>query len=154
MNTEVEFSERDPQTAMAVRVRSAVQDLPTAFDAGYRAIGAYLAEVGVPPVGAPFAIYHTMDMQALDVEMGFPVAGILPGNGDVYAMEIPGGMWATKLHLGPYDQVGPAYEVLMAAVAEKGFAPAGMSCEFYLNEPGTVPIEELQTLVGFPLQAK
>ena len=153
MNTDVEFSEREPQTAMAVRVRSAAQDLSDAFGRGYSEIGAYLAEQGVTPVGAPFGIYHNMDMENLDVEMGIPVPEALPGVGNVYAMEIPGGMWATKLHLGPYDQVGPDYEVLMAAVAEKGYTPAGMSCEFYLNDPETVAPEDVQTLIGFPLQS-
>ncbi len=152
MSAEVEFSERLPQTAMAVRVRSAVQDLGAAFGTGYAAIGVYLDQEGVTPTGAPFGIYHNMDMEDLDVEMGIPVPEPLAGDGNVYAMEIPGGMWATKLHVGPYDQVGPVYEDLMAALTEKGYAPAGMSCEFYLNDPETVPPDQVQTLVGFPLQ--
>lgn len=152
MASEVEFGERAPQPAMAVRVRSAVENLSAAFDAGYTEIAAYLGETGVTPIGAPFAIYHNMDMTDMDVEMGMPVVATVPGRGRVYPMELPGGTWATTMHVGPYDQVSGAYEVLMAAVAGEGFAPGEISCEFYLNEPGTVSPDQLQTLVGFPLK--
>jgi len=57
----------------------------------YGAIAQYLGELGEQPAGPPFVAYYNMDMQALDVEIGFPVSRKLSGKGDIQASEIPGG---------------------------------------------------------------
>ena len=41
-------------------------------------IAQYLAEQSEQPAGAPFVAYYNMDMQNLDVEIGFPVTACLP----------------------------------------------------------------------------
>jgi effector-binding domain-containing protein len=93
-----------------------------------------------------------MDMQDLDVEIGFPVARELPGRGDIRAGEIAGGKAATCLYTGPYEDIGQPYEALSQWMEENGYEPTGVAYEMYLNDPQETPPEELQTQIMFPLR--
>jgi effector-binding domain-containing protein len=93
-----------------------------------------------------------MDMQDLDIEIGFTFAQELGGEGEVLAGELPGGKAAGCLHVGPYDQVGAAYQALQKWMEANGHTPSGVAYEFYLNDPQSTPAAELQTQVVFPLK--
>jgi len=110
------------------------------------------SRLGVQPSGAPFVAYYNMDMEDLDMEIGFPFEQKLIGMGDVLAGEIPGGKAATCLHVGPYDQLGAAYEALHKWMQASGHVPTGVAYEFYLNDPQATPPTELQTQLVFPLR--
>lgn len=140
------------QPTVQVRRVTAVEGLRDVFDASYGALWGYFAAQGVEAAGPPFAIYHNMDMSALDMTLGFPVAEPLPGDGNVQGGVFPAGRWATTLHTGPYDGVGAAYAALEAWATEQGYTPSGIACEFYLNDPRDVPPEEYQTQVMFLLK--
>jgi len=93
-----------------------------------------------------------MDMQDLDVEIGFSVAKALEGKGDIQTSEIPGGKLGYALHTGRYGDIAPAYDSLTQFVKEQGYEPTGVAYEFYLNDPGETPQEQLQTQIVFPLK--
>jgi effector-binding domain-containing protein len=152
MTYECEFKDQPAQPVLSIRTHAAVQDLPKVFGQAYGAIMQYLGELGEQPSGMPFAAYYNMDMQNLDLEIGFPVARQLPGRGEVQAGALPGGKWATVLHVGPYDQVGPAYDALSEAVKAEGFEATGVAYESFFDGPETPP-EKTRTLVMFPLKA-
>jgi effector-binding domain-containing protein len=88
-----------------------------------------------------------MDMQDLDIEIGFPFARTLPGEGEIRGAEIPAGRAVTCLHLGPYDQIHQAYDALQHWVEVNGHTPSGIAYEFYLNDPRLTPPGELKTEV-------
>ncbi len=104
------------------------------------------------PAGAPFVAYFNMDMQNLDIEIGFPVSHPLAGQGNIQPNQIFGGKLATCLYVGPYSDVGPAYDALTKFVKDKGVEATGVAYEFYLNDPQTVQPSELQTQIYFPLK--
>jgi effector-binding domain-containing protein len=146
-----ELLDRPAQPTLAVRARAPVGRLPQVVGQAYGAVFQYASQLGLQPSGDPFVAYHNMDMEDLDLEIGFPFEQKLAGQGNVLAGEIPGGRAATCLHVGPYDQLGVAYEALHAWMQENGHVPAGVAYEFYLNDPGSTPPAELQTQVVFPL---
>jgi len=111
----------------------------------------YLTDIGAYPSGAPFAAYYNMDMEDLDVEAGFPVPKMLTGKNDITPGEIPAGKYAVCLHVGPYGEAAPAYNVLMDWIKENGYTPTGVAYEFYLNDPSQTPETELQTKIMLPL---
>lgn len=143
--------ERQPQATLSVRRRTPVEKLPEVIGSAFGAVYGYLMQVGVQPAGAPYVAYFNMDMQDLDVEIGFPVARALAGQGEVQSGQIDGGRAAMCLHVGPYDQLHLAYDVLMGWMKEKGYEAAGPAVEFYLNDPDTVAPEQLQTQIVLPL---
>lgn len=152
MSIQCEIIDRPAQPTLAVRTRTSVAKLPGAMGQAYGSIMQYLGEVRGFPAGAPFAAYYNVDKDDLDVEIGFPVATPLPGRGNVQPGEIPGGKTASCVHVGPYDQIEPTYAALSTFVAEQGYEATGVAYEFYLNDPGEVAPEELQTQVVFPLR--
>jgi effector-binding domain-containing protein len=147
----VEVTQQTAQPAVVIRTHVAAQDLPRVFGEAYGALMQYLSEVGEQPVGMPFAAYHNMDMQNLDLEIGFPVSKPLAGKGAIQAGQLPGGAWAKVLHVGPYDQCGPAYDALSAWIKAHGYEPIGVAYEAYCSEPDTPP-QEVQTWIMFPLK--
>jgi effector-binding domain-containing protein len=93
-----------------------------------------------------------MDMQNLDIEIGFPVARKIAGKGDIRASEFPGGKLASVLHIGPYDQCVRAYDALTQWVKDRGYAATGVAYEIYFSPPETPP-QEIRAEIVFPLKA-
>jgi effector-binding domain-containing protein len=151
MACECKVLDRPSQPTLAIRTRSAVQGLPQVLGQAWGAIMQYAGPMGIQPSGPPFVAYHNMDMQDLDLEIGFPFAESVKGEGEVRAGEIPGGKAATCLHVGPYDQIAVAYEALGKWMQENNHTPSGVAYEFYLNDLQVTPPDELETEVVFPL---
>lgn len=58
------------------------------------------------------------------------------------------------LHVGSYDEEGPALEALHKRfLPANGLAPAGLHHEIYLNDPRRTPAEKLRTLLRQPVRA-
>ncbi|MBI5031994.1 MAG: GyrI-like domain-containing protein [Chloroflexi bacterium] len=151
MSHNCEIKEQPAQPALIVRTHAAVQDLPQLFGKTYGDIMQYMTELGEQPAGMPFAAYYNMDMQNLDIEIGFPVARKLAGKGNIQAGEFPGGKLATTLHIGPYDQCGAAYNDLSNWIKEHGYEPTGIAYEVYMDGPDTPP-QKIRTQIIYPLK--
>jgi effector-binding domain-containing protein len=152
MEYQCELLERSSQPTLVIRTRAPVQSLPQVVGQAYGAIMAYAGQLEVQPSGAPFVAYHNMDMADLDMEIGFPFGQKPAGRGDILAGEIPGGKAAACLHVGPYDQLGAAYEAVQKWIQANGYVPTGVAYEFYLNDPQATPPAALQTHLVFPLK--
>ena len=151
MSYQPKIIEREKQYVLSIRTRTAVKDLPAALGESYGAIASYLGQLGETPTGAPFAGYFNMDMQNLDVEIGFPVSKSFPGKGNIQSGRIMGGKFGTCIHTGPYNAIESAYNALQHFIGESGFQASGVAYEFYLNDPNETPEAQLQTQILFPL---
>lgn len=152
MDYRVELKEREAQSVLSIRRTTAVGKLPEEIGKAYGSIIQYLNEIGEQPVEAAFTAYYNMDMENLDVEMGFPVAKQLEGRGEIKTGEIPAGKYAECMYKGPYAEMVPAYDAMNKWLGENGFEAAGISYEFYYNSPAEVPESELLTKILFPLK--
>ena len=152
MSYECEIKEQSDQPVLSIRTRTPVQDIPQVLGKAYGAIAQYLEELGEQPAGPPFAAYYNMDMQNLDIEIGFPVSVKLPGKGDIEASKIPSGKVATCLYTGPYSEIEPAYNAISQWIEGNGYKPTGVVYEMYLNDPAQTPPQELKTQILFPLK--
>jgi len=77
------LEEQKKQPVLSIRLRTAMENMPKVIGEGYGAIMMYINELGEQPVNAPYTAYYNLDMQDMDVEMGFPVARVLAGKGDM-----------------------------------------------------------------------
>jgi effector-binding domain-containing protein len=152
MQYQIIMEEKAAQPTIAIRTRAAVQNLPQVLGKAYGDIMNYLMEIGVQPAGAPYVGYFNMDMQDLDLEIGFPVKQAISSKGDIQASEIPAGKQVSCLHTGPYSKVESAYNAMMEWVPANGYTATGVSYEFYLNDPEQTPENELLTKIVFPLK--
>jgi effector-binding domain-containing protein len=141
------------QPALAIRTRTSLPNLPQTIGECFGKVINYLGQAGEQPAGAPYVGYYNMDMNDLDVEMGFPVAKALPGKGEIKVSQLPGGKMGTCLYTGPYTEMPVAYDALTKLLGEKGLEPTGIVYEVYYNSPAEVRPEELQTLILFPLKS-
>lgn len=148
MTWKIELKEKPLQHTLVIRRRAAVGDLPKIIGECYMKIGKYLGELGESPTGAPFVAYHNMDMENLDLELGFPVGKPLPGKDDIAAGQIPAGPFVTALYKGPYSKMEELYNEMMKWMADNGYEMAGAAFEYYLNSPAEVKDEsEYLTIV-------
>ncbi|PRY00524.1 MerR family transcriptional regulator [Allonocardiopsis opalescens] len=67
------------------------------------------------------------------------------------AERLAGGVFASAVHTGPYDQVPLTLHAVLAWCGERGHAPAGPVREVYLSDPAAVPPERLATRLLVPL---
>ena len=150
MAYEIEVVERERQPVACVREKVP----PEIGDLVGRLIGevwGVLERAGVHPSGGPYA--RSIWQPEMDVEVGFPVADPVEGEGRVVAGELPGGRAAVTTHAGPYNQLRGAYEAVQAWVAEQGLAIAGAPWETYLTDPNETPDpNDWRTEVVFPVQ--
>ena len=152
MSHKCEIYEQAAQPSLTIRTNSSVEKLPQVLGESYGALGQYLGSLGETPSGAPFVAYYNMNMEDLDIEIGFPVSKSLPGSGSIQSSQMPAGKFATCLYKGPYNECGPAYEALTHWVQEHGYETTGVAYEFYLNDPTETPPQELKTQIIFQLK--
>ncbi|VFU14415.1 Bacterial transcription activator, effector binding domain (fragment) [anaerobic digester metagenome] len=105
MRLDLELSEQEEQPVLYIRTRTALSGLPKVIGNAYGAIINYLTEIGEQPADAPYTAYYNLDMQDLDVEMGFPVRGRLPERGEIKSGAIPGGKVVSCMYKGSYTQM-------------------------------------------------
>jgi effector-binding domain-containing protein len=152
VHTDISIEDQPKQATLTIRFRSPAAELSSNFKRVYSTVAAYLGELGEAPAGAPFARYHEIDVNSLDVEAGFPVGRLVGGRGEIAASELPASRVATCVHVGPYTTIERTYDRLMAWLREHGQAPSGAPMyEFYLNDPLHAPESELETKLIVPL---
>jgi DNA-binding transcriptional MerR regulator len=93
--------------------------------------------------GALVAVYPLDLADTMIVTVGVPAAG-----GDTL---LPGGSWATTLHVGPYPELPLAYTALLEHVRDRGHDPRGPVTETYLADPTTAAPSELVTRLAVAL---
>jgi effector-binding domain-containing protein len=129
--TIVELPER--QTAI-VRVNGSAADLPRlmgeAFDLTARAI----ARSGAQIAAEPFARYFGFG-EPISAEVGFPFVGTLEPTAPVEVSSLPGGRAVTMTHVGPYDELGGAWQRGQSWLSGRGLTLTGAPWECYLTGP-------------------
>ena len=129
-----------------------LEGLPAAFDEGFPALGNLVGAGVLDPTGPALALYHGKPEGIFDLEVGFPVAGVLDGRlpaGDVSvtASQLPAGPALATTHLGTYDGLGAAWAAFVAAAPAR---QTGAWLEVYVTDPSVAP-EELRTDLILPL---
>ena len=152
MDFEIEVSAPAPRPALAIRTRTPVTAIGQAMAQAFGTVYQYMLEIGAKPGECAFSAYYNMDMNDLDVDIGFVLAEPAPGWGEIHAMEIPGGQQVSCMYTGPYNQMEAAYTAMTEWMAANGCTPTGHAYEFYYNDPSQVPPSELLTKIMFPLQ--
>jgi len=137
----------EAQTTMCVRKICAAADLPEVLGKIYNDVYNHLDDNGLQPIGAPYVAYFNMDINAIEIEAGYPIKDVISTKDDIIISEIPAGKYATILYIGPYIECGPAYEELTNFISINNLEHTGMVFEFYLNNPDKTEEDMLQTYI-------
>jgi effector-binding domain-containing protein len=152
MDYRIELKEQAAQPVLSIRKTTSIENLPQEIGKAYAGIAQYLDEVGEQPAEVPFTAYYNLDMEHLDVEIGFPVSGQFAGKGEIKSSEFPAGKYAECMYKGPYADMVPAYDAMNKWIGENGLAATCISYEFYYNSPMDVPESELLTKIMLPVK--
>ncbi len=136
---EVVIKKIEPQLVAAVRqVIPAYSQVSQLFGALF----AHLGQRGGRPAGPPLALYHDPEFRErdADVEVAVPLAATLPGSEQVSVRELPGiEQTACTVYKGAYENIGEAYNALLAWIGTNGYRIAGPCREVYLRGPESGP---------------
>jgi effector-binding domain-containing protein len=149
---EISLKKEAAQPVVYIRTHTSIDRLPELIGESYSKIMNYMQEVGAQPSGEPYTAYYTLDMQDLDVEMGFPIGKPLPSRDDIKTRDILPGQVASFMYKGPYSGMEPVYGEMFAWIAKKGLKPQGVYYEYYYNSPQDVPESELLTRIAIPVE--
>ena len=138
------------QTA-SIRTKTTISNLPDTIVKSYGAIKEHLVTTGTNCSGVPFAIYYNMEINNLDVELGFPVAKNIVEKGEIKNSRVPGGKVVSFTHVGPYSELESSYNNAFGWIKQNMFKPNRMVCEFYLNDPDVTVPEDLITEINIYL---
>lgn len=154
MLTDFRLRERGPATIVSRRDTVTIANIGSAIGAGFGEVYGFIGPSGAA-AGEPFIVYHGAPDEGdrpFEIEICAPVSRTVQAPAGWAVSELPGGMFASVLHVGPYDGLGAAYDEIHAWIAREGFAVAGAPREVYLSEPGTPP-QDIRTVVEFPVVA-
>jgi AraC family transcriptional regulator len=132
------------QSAAVVDIDGDVGELPALLSEAFCLTEAAINASGAQVAGPPFARYLGLG-ERIRAEIGFPFQGTLRPTDRVHRVVLPGGRTITTRHVGPYEELGAAWERGMAFAREHGLTPSGPGWECYMtgpDEPGA-PVTEV-----------
>lgn len=101
--------------------------------------------------GSPFGCYHNADLENLDVEIGFPVAKPVSGNGNITGYTIPVQKAVSGIFLGAYEDTDPLMIEIMQWITKHGYEQQGKIYNYYLNDENR-NASELLTQIVVPIK--
>lgn len=149
MRYETQFVDLQAQHVAVVRAHVSHDGIADFLGPAFGEVIRVLDEQGLHPTGAPFGRYRLTEDGGFDVEAGFPCNDVVKPEGRVEADELPGGRVARTLHVGPYGDVGAAYDAAVSWLTEEGCVTVGAPWECYLDGP---EVPEPRTEVFVPCE--
>lgn len=152
MDFQCELISLQSHPTVCIRTVASVDQLPQILGEAFCVLMSYLTELNVIPDDAPYVAYFNQDFQNLEIEIGFQIPNTVPDKDNMKFGEIPKGKYLQTLYVGPYDKMESTYNSIMKWIMDNDVNPKGTAYEFYLNDPSNTPMNELKTLIMFPLE--
>jgi effector-binding domain-containing protein len=137
----VELPERH---AAVVGIDGRVSELPQLMGEAFGLTAQAIRASGAVIAGPPIARYHGFGVR-VQADVGFPFIGSVAATDRVRESTLPGGRLVTTTHVGPYEEIGEAWDRATAWMREHALRASGPPWECYLtgpDEPGP-PITEI-----------
>ena len=152
MSLEFQTKQIEAQPILSIRTTATMDRIGEVMGPLFGEVYGRIKQIGREPAGMPFAVYHSMDGDAIDLECGMPVDSPMEGAGRVQAGELPAGTVATVTHMGPYDALRQTWAALTEWMSTQGLQPAGAPWEVYATDPGAEPDQsKWRTDIFFPV---
>jgi effector-binding domain-containing protein len=150
--------ELTPQPMIYVSTRSSMepQAIQQVVGGAFEALGKFLGEAQVIPLGPPLAIYSNWSEGQITTHVGFPVsaADAAKATGSILAGSTPGGHALKAVHKGSYEGMAATYAAIEAQMASTGIAQGTVSWEVYVGDPETTAAAELITEIYMQISAE
>jgi effector-binding domain-containing protein len=137
--SDIQIIEAHEQHTAVVHQRVPVADLPAFFERAYAQVLEVVRTQRIAPVGPPFALYHGLPEETVDIEAGFPVSSPVAAADDVVPGSLPGGEAVEAVHVGPYEKLADTYAEVERWMAEHDLRSGTDMWESYLTDPRSEP---------------
>jgi effector-binding domain-containing protein len=138
MSYEFEIKEYEPVEVARLGFHTSPDDIGADATTAFRQLFGALFGADVDITNPSRLVYHDMQGDDWRVEASVPVAsGTVPPKG-LETREFPGCRAATTVHVGPYDELGIAWEELCKWISANGHTGVGEWFDVYLNDPNKV----------------
>jgi len=155
---EVKVKRIEPRTVAYIGVKGPFSRIGETMGRLYHLVMGRGYAVAGMPLGVYFNSPQEVPEEELLWEIQFPVGGeVAPGGPDDDGLGVkrvePYEVAAT-VHKGPYSELSKVYQDLVPWIMENGYEIAGPAEEVYMNDPQSVPKEEILTEVRFVVRKK
>ena len=146
-----------PQPVLVVRRSVKRSEIAATITEVLGKIFMHAQQSGIALTGLPFTRYLDVGPGLLTIEPGMRVAvassDAAPSDaGEVRADTLPGGLAATTLHCGKYEDLSEAYAAISLWMRAEGIESGGAPWECYVNDPSQFPDpKDWKTEVFWPL---
>jgi len=147
----INLYEQPEQYVLTIRNMINFNDYPIVAGQAYQKIMDYAAKEELLLSGGPFVCYHNVDLEHLDVEMGFPIAKKVIGADDIVGNTIPAQKVVSGIFLGPYGDSDRLMEEMMQWIKEHNLEQKEQIYHYYLND-GDRPESEFLTRIVIPIK--
>jgi len=118
----------------------------------YQEISSFLLKEKMEPAGMPFAIYHSMNKDKIEIECGVPVASPFEPEAGINCGKQHAGKYAFAVHTGSYETLEKTHSAIQRWISEHSFSLTGGPVEVYLTGPQNEPDQEKwKTNIYYPL---
>lgn len=122
-------------------------DVGQAMHTGFAEVWAFMEKHGVAPAGSGLSAYYDYAEDQVAFRVGFAVAraDMAAAEGAVKADVTPAGRVLHFTVTGSYAGLRPAYAEMMTYMEAEGLRYVAPTWEVYMNDPNTVPEDQLVT---------
>jgi hypothetical protein len=169
MANHCEIIEKEIGPVVEIEERAFIWQMPAAFRRDYHLLSSHIEQQGSALNGMPYARYLDIDWEREQragmlsklfrmlttrwhFQVGMPTKERLAAAATIHPRLLAPRRYARTIHRGPYRSVGNTYNALIAWLHSQGEEAEGEAFEVYLNSPGEVAEEALQTEVLVPLK--
>lgn len=144
---------KEPLRHLAVtRFTTTPDQVSTHMAGAFGIVYGYLGRHQIEPLGPPYGCYVMNGPEQWEVRVGCEVDQPVTAEDSIEPYDLPACDSLSTVHVGPYDELGKAYEALETRAHELGVEldPA-MMWEEYLSGP-EVPPEQTRTVIHWPVR--
>jgi len=153
MDYSVTTKELSPQPVLVVRRRVKPSGIAATLAEVLGLVFQCAQRTGAALVGPPLARYLEWGPGLITIEAGMPISAPVPGDGEVAADTLPGGMVAMTTHAGPYDKLTEAHAAIQVWIEAQGLVAAGAPWESYVTDPADYPDpQDWKTEIFWPIK--
>jgi effector-binding domain-containing protein len=142
-----------PGTTYAIKDSCLLSEMEMKMGEVYGKLIQFFTKNQLEMAGPPLCIYHVWNPEGyIHFEAAIPVIETIGNVGEIIVSGIAETKAVEYLHVGSYDGLGPAHELLGNYIQDCGYKMAGSPYEEYLTDPSKEPDpQKWQTRIVYPI---